>query len=151
VPQSSCYTRSRRRRSALLALVATLLPTILVAVLTVSTNTVHAASSKLEAETGTLGSEYAVGNDGTTTYIYPITNGAGSNPGSSARTVTYSVTLPAAGTYDLYVRVWIGPGGGNDDSFFVGNGFGTKSPANSAAGSRSIAWRRSVSPTTTMS
>jgi glucosylceramidase len=112
--------------------VATLLPTILVAVLTVSTNTVHAASSKLEAETGTLGSEYAVGNDGTTTYIYPITNGAGSNPGSSARTVTYSVTLPAAGTYDLYVRVWIGPGGGNDDSFFVGNGFGTKSPANSA-------------------
>lgn len=46
--------------------------------------------------------------------------------------MTYCVPFPAAGTYDLYVRVWVGPGGGNDDSFFVGNGFGTKSPTNNA-------------------
>src|SRR5262249_19532025 len=88
----------------------------------------HAASSKIEGESGTRGAQYAIGNDGQVTYIYPTTNGAGSNPGSAARVVTYSVTFPAAGTYDLYVRAWVGPAGGSDDSFFGGNGFGTKSP-----------------------
>ncbi|RZK62422.1 MAG: T9SS type A sorting domain-containing protein, partial [Hymenobacter sp.] len=52
----------------------------------------------------------------------------GSAPATPARVLTYSVTFPAAGTYDLYARIRVGPNGANDDSFFYGNGFGTKSP-----------------------
>ena len=41
---------------------------------------------------------------------------------------SYTVTFPAAGHYDLYARVRVGPDAFNDDSLFYGNGFGTKSP-----------------------
>src|SRR5437764_6984051 len=122
------HTRSARQHKLRLTLVALLFPVIIAAVLMSSINSVLAASAKLEAEAGTLGAEYAVGNDGAIQYVYPTTNSAGTNPGSSARVVTYNVTFPVAGTYDLYVRALVGPGGGNDDSFFVGNGFGSKSP-----------------------
>ncbi len=121
-----------RQRRTRLALIITLLPVILTAVLIGLITSVEAASTKIEAESGTRGAEYAVGSDGQVQYIYPTTNSAGTNPGSSARVVTYSVAFPAAGTYDLYVRAWVGPGGGNDDSFFVGSGFGSKSPTTNA-------------------
>ncbi len=49
-----------------------------------------------------------------------------SNPGTDSRVVTYSVTFPFAGTYSLYARVRVGSGGASDDSFYYGNGFGTK-------------------------
>lgn len=52
---------------------------------------------------------------------------ATSNPGTTTRAVTYSVTFPAAGTYDLYVKMRVGAGGFSDDSFYYGNGFGMKS------------------------
>lgn len=44
------------------------------------------------------------------------------------RVLTYSVTFPAAGTYDLYARMRVGAGAGNDDSYFYATGFGAKSP-----------------------
>ena len=96
-----------------------------------SAGSVLAASVKFEAESGTRGADYAIGNDGAIQYIYPTSNAAGESPGNSARVVTYSVTFPAAGTYDLYARVRVGPAGADDDSFFYGNGFGTKSPTSS--------------------
>ncbi|RZK52942.1 MAG: endo-1,4-beta-xylanase, partial [Hymenobacter sp.] len=52
----------------------------------------------------------------------------GSAPATAARVLTYSVTFPAAGTYDLYARIRVGANGPNDDSFFYANGFGSKSP-----------------------
>jgi endo-1,4-beta-xylanase len=40
--------------------------------------------------------------------------------------LTYTVTFPAAGTYDLYARLRVGSGGANDDSYFYAKSFGTK-------------------------
>ena len=93
---------------------------------------VRAAVIKFEAETGVLGSDYAVTNDGSATYIAIRSNSTGESPGSTARVATFTVTFPAAGTYDLYARVRVGSGGADDDSFFYGNGFGTKSPSTAA-------------------
>jgi glucuronoarabinoxylan endo-1,4-beta-xylanase len=89
-----------------------------------------AGSIKLEAESAALGGDYSATNDGTANYIAIASNGTGESPGSAARIATFSVLFPAAGTYDLYARVRVGPGAANDDSFFYGNGFGLKSPTN---------------------
>ncbi|MGA2241987.1 MAG: hypothetical protein ABSH11_08090 [Verrucomicrobiota bacterium] len=92
----------------------------------------HPASVKLEAESSTRGADYAIGNDGVTQYIYPTSTSTAGNPGSAARVVTFTVTFPEAGTYNLYARVRVGSGAANDDSFFYGNGFGSKSPTSDA-------------------
>src|SRR5690606_38903170 len=46
------------------------------------------------------------------------------------KVITYTVKFPKAGVYDLFVKVKVGDGGGNDDSFFYGSGFGEKSVDN---------------------
>lgn len=83
----------------------------------------------LEAESAdTLGSDFSV-NGGTPTYITILTDGGGESPSNSTRVASYTVIFPTSGTYKLYGRVRVGPtgGGGSDDSFFYGNGFGIKS------------------------
>ena len=45
---------------------------------------------------------------------------------NASKLVTYSVTFAEAGTYDLYGKIYVGPGGVLDDSFFFGDSFGTK-------------------------
>jgi endo-1,4-beta-xylanase len=55
----------------------------------------------------------------------------GSAPATAARVLSYTVTFPEAGTYDLYARIRVGAAGANDDSFYYSNGFGTKSPTTS--------------------
>ncbi|GAA4049224.1 hypothetical protein GCM10022409_39730 [Hymenobacter glaciei] len=52
----------------------------------------------------------------------------GAAPATANRVLTYTVTFPAAGTYDLYARMRVGAGGANDDSYFYAASFGTKSP-----------------------
>jgi BNR repeat-containing family member len=89
---------------------------------------VRAASVKFQAESGTLGANFSIGNDGATQFITISPTGAGNAPSNSTRVAAYSVTFPEDGTYDLYARVRVGAGGLNDDSFFYGNGFGNKSP-----------------------
>jgi glucuronoarabinoxylan endo-1,4-beta-xylanase len=89
---------------------------------------VWAASVTLEAESGTLGSDWAISNSASPAYITITSNGAGNNPGSSNRVATYTVNSPAAGKYYLYAHVRVGPDTFNDDSMFFGDGFGTKSP-----------------------
>src|SRR5262245_31767157 len=84
-----------------------------------------------EAESGTLGSNLSV-NSGTPTYITALIDGGGENPTNSTRVASYTLTFPAAGTYELYGRVRVGAGGANDDSFFYGNGFGVKTPNSNA-------------------
>jgi endo-1,4-beta-xylanase len=84
----------------------------------------------VEAESGVLGSEYTTGVDGTTTYVYPTTTGGSTSPGTANRVITYSVTFPHSGVWELYARMYVENCNGSDDSFFYGNGFGTKDPAN---------------------
>lgn len=83
----------------------------------------------VEAESGTLGSDYTTGTDGSITYVYPQTNFlATTNPGSATKVITYNITFPEADTYDLYMKIYIGPLGDNDDSFYVANSMGAKDP-----------------------
>lgn len=76
----------------------------------------------IEAEAGGLGSEFVTGLQDGATYITITSSGAGGAPGSSERVATYHVTFPAAGTYQLYARVYVGPSTFDDDSFFYRNG-----------------------------
>jgi O-glycosyl hydrolase len=88
----------------------------------------HAASITLEAESGALGTDWAVSNSTSPAYI-TITNGSnGSNPVSATRVATYTVNFPAVGAYQLYARVNVGPDTFNDDSLFYAASFGTKNP-----------------------
>jgi endo-1,4-beta-xylanase len=75
----------------------------------------------VEAESGALGASLTTGTLDGATFVETTENNTG-NP-TPARTGTYSIAFPAAGTYDLYVRMRVGPAGGDDDSFYVGNGF----------------------------
>lgn len=87
---------------------------------------------KFEAESGALGSDFAVSNSTSPAYITITTDFAGNYPSNTARVATYTITFPTAGTYQLYAHVRVGSGGFNDDSLFYGNGFGIKDPTNSA-------------------
>jgi hypothetical protein len=87
-----------------------------------------AASATVQAESGTLGTNYVVGNDSGTLYISNTNNNGGNSPGLASRVATYSVTFPEPGTYSLYARVRVNSGASTDDSLFYGNGFGPKSP-----------------------
>ncbi|WP_324677501.1 endo-1,4-beta-xylanase [Hymenobacter sp. GOD-10R] len=87
-----------------------------------------------QAESGVVGADWNTLDETDVRYVTvkPTSTINSQNPGTPARIITYSVTFPSAGTYNLYVRVRVGPAGANDDSFFYGNGFGTKSPTNDA-------------------
>jgi len=84
----------------------------------------------VEAESAApLGTNFLVGNSSGTIYISNTNNNTSSTvPGIPGRVASYTVTFANAGTYDLYAHVRVGAGGANDDSFFYGNGFGSKSP-----------------------
>ncbi len=80
-----------------------------------------------EAESGTLGANYTITADALAlggNYLASADQ-TGDSPNEAADLATYSVTL-AAGTYDLYARVYVGSAAPNDDSIFIGNGFGAK-------------------------
>lgn len=98
-----------------------------------STNSSSPVSlAKFEAESGTLGADWAVSNSTSPAYLTITTDGGGNVPTNTARVATYTVTFPTPGTYQLYAHVRVGPGTFNDDSLFYGKGFGLKNPANSA-------------------
>ncbi|HVO72671.1 MAG TPA: endo-1,4-beta-xylanase [Ignavibacteriaceae bacterium] len=80
----------------------------------------------VEAESGTLGDSLTVLQNGDTSYVTALRNYTGFNPGNSHHVGTYQITFPDSGTFNFYVRVRTNTGGFNDDSFFFGNGFGTK-------------------------
>ncbi|MBE7173380.1 MAG: endo-1,4-beta-xylanase [Williamsia sp.] len=105
--------------------------------LTIATLPVLSQNSvTIEAESGTLGADFNSLTVGSINYITCTTDlVASGNPGNTNRVATYTVTFPAAGVYELYARVRIGPNGANDDSYFYGNGFGTKTVAATGTGS----------------
>lgn len=88
----------------------------------------RAAFVTFEAESGALGTDWAVSNSTSPVYITITSNGSGNNPSNAVRVATYTVNFPAAGTYQLYGRVSVGPDTFNDDSFFYAASFGTKNP-----------------------
>jgi GH35 family endo-1,4-beta-xylanase len=80
-----------------------------------------------------IGTTAASGTVAAATYITTKTDqtayATGSSvPSTAARVLTYNVTFPGAGSYDLYARIWVGPGGFSDDSYYNGTSFGTKNP-----------------------
>jgi endo-1,4-beta-xylanase len=97
-----------------------------------TTFTLHAqtVATTVQAESGTLGADWGTATSAGVTYVTvnPSATLSSTAPGSAARVASYSVTFPAAGTYDLYARILVGPGGFNDDSFYYGNGFGAQPP-----------------------
>ncbi len=87
---------------------------------------------KFEAESGALGSNWAVSNSTAPAYITITTDDTGNIPSNSMRVATYTITFPTSGTYHLFGHVRVGAGAFNDDSLFYGNGFGIKNPTNSS-------------------
>ncbi len=83
----------------------------------------------VEAESGDVGSDYSILQEDSTEYVAIQTNSTAYNPESDARVISYEVTFPDTGTYDLFVRLRVGPNTYDDDSFFYGNGFGEKDSA----------------------
>jgi len=104
---------------------------MLAAVVFAVTGGARAAIVAFEAESGTLGANYttladvaAVGGS----YIAPIGDQTGDSPDHADDLAEYSVTL-TVGTYDLYARILVESApeqGPENDSVFIGNGFGSK-------------------------
>jgi hypothetical protein len=104
------------------------LKSLVVSALATAATSLHAVSVTLEAESAALGTNFVTGNSSGIIFISNTNNNAGSNPGIPGRVATFSVTFPAAGTYQLYARVRVGTNTFNDDSLFYANGFGAKTP-----------------------
>jgi endo-1,4-beta-xylanase len=85
----------------------------------------------LQAESGVVGSQFTVATDATVSpavqYATIQSTVGGQNPGTNDRVITFSVTFPRAGVYELYARVFVVASDPfNNDSFYYANGFGTK-------------------------
>jgi len=83
----------------------------------------------LEAESGDAGRDFDILQDDTVEYVTIQTDRTAFNPGSMDRIITYEVSFPDPGTYDLFVRLRVGPETWDDDSFFYGREFGEQDPA----------------------
>ena len=83
-----------------------------------------------EAESAaSISSLYSTGTQNGTAFVTIVNDSPGFGPPATQEgALTYTVTFPVAGNYELYVRLLVGPGGGSDDSFFLGTGFGDKIP-----------------------
>jgi endo-1,4-beta-xylanase len=115
------------------------LPTILALLLAGSAS--HAQSPPpdppppvtFEAEAGLLGDDFELLESDGVRYVTTSSNGAGGSPGSPARVISYRITLPRAGLYDLYARIRVGPAAASDDSFFHARSFGEHAPTDDGA------------------
>ncbi len=101
---------------------------LLIALIVIVPGLAQANSVTMQAESGALGSDWAVSNSSSPAFITITSIGGGSNPSNSTRVATYTVNFPAAGLYQLYARLRVGPDTFNDDSMFYAASFGSKSP-----------------------
>ena len=84
-----------------------------------------AQSVTVQATSGTLGANWKTGADPSTGLSYIIPTGASQAngyPSLAANVVTYTVTFPAPGTYDLYLLVQFPPSYQSDGVTVVANG-----------------------------
>ena len=91
----------------------------------------------VEAEDGMLGAEWTTATDDGVTYITSTDFSAGANPDaaipqSEARVASYDVTFPQAGTYTVFMRVYVGDGAFNDDSILLAASPGDQDPTDAA-------------------
>ena len=86
----------------------------------------------VEAELGAVGSQFSIITEDGVTYAGIQTTIPGQNPTSAERVISFSVTFPSPGVYELYGRLRVGPATFDDDSFYYANGFGAKNPASDA-------------------
>ena len=86
----------------------------------------------VEAESGAVGSQFSIITEDGVTYAGIQTTIGGQNPTSAERVISFSVTFPSPGIYELYGRLRVGPATFDDDSFYYANGFGAKNPASDA-------------------
>lgn len=107
-----------RRKNAVAALLLTATPSVLLA---------QTTPVIVQAESGTVGAAFKLTTQGPDTYITIAPTVGGGNPATPDRVATYTVTFPAAGTYELYARLRVGSGTFSNDSMYYGNGFGAKS------------------------
>ena len=80
----------------------------------------------VQAEAGVVGPGFSTGTTEGATYITINADSTATGPQTADVAAIYTVTFPAAGDYELYARFRVGPQGGNDDSFWIGDGFGNK-------------------------
>ena len=82
----------------------------------------------VEAESGSVGSNYSVQTEGDVSYVATDVNYTGSSyPQGSESVITYQVEFQSAGSYQLFIRMRVGPNNFDDDSYFSAKGFGEKS------------------------
>ena len=81
----------------------------------------------ISAESGNLGLSYTISANASALggNVLDTVSTQYATPPSNDWIASYTVSIPQ-GYYDLYVRYWATDG--NGDSFFVGNGFGVKTP-----------------------
>lgn len=80
----------------------------------------------VEAESGVVGSGFNLLQDGEVDYATIQTTSSAYNPEDTSRVITFDVTFPDSGSYDLFARVRVGDSTFKDYSFLYGNGFGEK-------------------------
>lgn len=86
----------------------------------------------IEAESGTLGSDFEVVDEGNLCYVRPMTDLAnGAYPGNDSKIITFSIPFAETGSYHIYARIRVGEGTYNDDSFYLGKTFGSISATSS--------------------
>jgi endo-1,4-beta-xylanase len=87
----------------------------------------------VQAESGIMGSDFRIVDTLGVRAITVKTNLVNTlHPGNNDRVITYQVTFPDSGTYDLYARILVGKNTFDDDSYFYANGFGTKNATTNA-------------------
>ena len=103
-------------------------PPVLALLLLAALAAARAAPVVVQAESGALGASYSAVVETGATFVTPTGTSTGNNPTTASRVISYSVTFPSTGVYELYARLRVGAGAANDDSFFYAASFGAKSP-----------------------
>jgi endo-1,4-beta-xylanase len=108
---------------------------LLLAILSVPASALAQLESIIvHAESGTVGAQFATLTDPATgtQYVAIQSTIGGGNPTTAERVVSFTVTFPSAGVFELYARLRVGPATFNDDSFYYASSFGAKNPASDA-------------------
>ncbi|MCD0489165.1 hypothetical protein LPB86_13070 [Pedobacter sp. MC2016-14] len=88
----------------------------------------------VEAESGKAGSQWETKSELGMDFITVKSDGLSpDHPDNEDRVVTYKVTFPKPGIYNLYARIRVGASGPKDDSFYTSESFGEISYENQSS------------------